>query len=59
MRLRKRFSKGERPHSEEQLWGMMEQEWDALDQEVIDRLIGSMPSRILAIVKAGGSHIKW
>ena len=38
---------------------MMEQEWDALDQEVIDRLIDSMPSRILAIVKAGGSHIKW
>ena len=58
-RLRKRFSTGERPHSEEQLWGMMEEEWDALDQGVIDRLIDSMPSRILAIVNAGGSHIKW
>jgi len=58
-RLRKRFSKIERPHSEDQLWEMMEAEWDAIDQEVIDRLIDSMPSRVQAIVNAGGSHIKW
>ena len=57
--LLRRFSKGERPHCEGQLWGIMEKEWDALNQGVINRLIDSMPSRILAIVNAGGSHIKW
>ena len=58
-RLRKPFSNGERYHSQEQLWGMMEEELDALDQEVVHRLIDSMPSRILAIINAGGSHMKW
>jgi len=58
-RLRKRFSKSKRPHSEDQLWLMMEDEWEAMDQAVIDALIDSLPSRIQAIVKAEGSHIKW
>ena len=57
-RLRRRFSKNvnDRPHSEDELWAVMEEEWEAIDQ-----LIDSMPSRLhwQAIVKAGGSHIKW
>ena len=59
--LRKRFSKNvnERPHSEDELWAVMEKEWEAMDQAVIDRLIDSMPLRLQAIVKVGGSHIKW
>ena len=61
LRLRKRFSKNvnERLHSENELWAVMEEEWEAMDQAVIDRLIDSMPLRLQAIIKAGGSHIKW
>jgi len=60
-RLRKRFSKNveDRPHSEDELFTIMEEEWDAMDQRVIDRLIDSMPSRIQAIIACEGSHIKW
>ena len=59
--LWKRFSKNvnERPHSEDELWAVMEEEWEAMNQAVIDRLIDSMPLRLQAIVKAGGSYIKW
>jgi len=59
-RLRKRFSKNvdDRPHSEDELWAIMEEEWDAMDQRMIDRLIDSMPSRVQAIITSEGSHIK-
>jgi len=59
-RLRKRFTKGEhRPHSEDELWEALSEEWEAIDQGTIDRLIDSMPSRLADVIKAEGSHTKW
>jgi len=60
-RLRKRFSENmdKWPHSEDELWEVMEEEREAIDQAKIDSLVDSMPLRLQAIIDAGGSHIKW
>ena len=60
-RLRKRFSENElaRPHTEDELWEAMREEWDAIPQSTIDRLVDRMPHRIVAVVDSNGSHIKW
>jgi len=61
VRLRKRFTQNisERPTSENELWAIMEEEWDAINQETIDGLIESMVERVDAIVAVNGNHIKW
>ncbi|RPA93018.1 hypothetical protein L873DRAFT_1707475, partial [Choiromyces venosus 120613-1] len=60
-RLWKQFSKNvdEWPHCKDQLWEVMEEEWEAIDQAKIDRLVDSMPFRLQAVIDARGSHIKW
>jgi len=59
-RLRKRFTRGEhRPHTENELWEALSQEWEAMDQCTIDGLIDSMPNRLADVIKVQGSHIKW
>ena len=60
-RLRKRFAEDEqaRPHTEDALWEAMREEWDAIPQSTIDRLVDGMPRRIVAVVDSNGSHIKW
>ena len=58
-RLRKCFTKGEhRPHSADELWKALSEEWEAIDQHTIDRLIDSMPERLQSVIKAQGSHTK-
>ena len=58
--LRKRFTLVEdRPHTEEDLWMAMEEEWEAIDQITIDRLLYSMPNRVTAVISANGGHTKW
>ena len=37
-----------------ELWERVEVEWDKIDAETCARLVGSMPSRIDAVVKAKG-----
>jgi len=60
LRLGKPFTKGEhRPHSEDQLWEALSEEWEAIDQGTMDRLIDSMLSRLADAIKAEGSHTKW
>ncbi|RPA98405.1 hypothetical protein L873DRAFT_1808416 [Choiromyces venosus 120613-1] len=60
-RLCKRFTKNkwERPSSEDELWKVMEEEWDAIDQEVLDKLAEGMPRRVEAIIAVNGNHVKW
>ena len=59
-RLRKRFTRSElRPHTEDELWEALSEEWDKIDQSTLDRLIDSMPDRVAAVVKAEGAHTKW
>jgi len=59
-RLRKRFTRSEhRPHTEDELWEALSEEWERIDQSTLDRLIDSMPERIAAVVKAEGAHTKW
>ena len=39
-RLRKRFTRGENwPHSEDELWEALSEEWERIDQNTLDRLI--------------------
>ncbi|RPB02005.1 hypothetical protein L873DRAFT_1802863 [Choiromyces venosus 120613-1] len=58
--LCKRFTKNkwERPSSEDELWKVMEEEWDAIDQEVLDKLAEGMPRRVEAIIAVNGNHVK-
>lgn len=60
-RLRKRFSDHEPawPHTKDELWEGMQEEWEAIPQGMIDKLVDRMPQRIVAVVDNNGSHIKW
>ena len=59
-RLRKRFTRSElRPHTEDELWEALSEEWDRIDQSTLDHLIDSMPDWVAAVVKAEGAHTKW
>ena len=59
-RLWKRFTLVEdRPHTEEQLWMAIEEEWEAIAQITIDRLLDSMSNRVTAVISANGGHTKW
>ena len=61
VRLRKRFTQNrwERPESEDALWKMMEEEWDNIDQVILDRLVDGLPRRVEAIIAVNGNHVKW
>ncbi|RPB00642.1 hypothetical protein L873DRAFT_1679622, partial [Choiromyces venosus 120613-1] len=61
VRLWKRFTQNtwKRPSSEDELWAVMEEEWEAIDQEILDRLVDSMAGRVEAVVAVRGNHIKW
>ena len=59
-RLRKRFSNiPQRPHREAELFASAQEEWEQISQEVIDKLIDSMPVRLQAVLDADGGHTKW
>lgn len=58
--LRKRFSAIEqRPHSEAELFSAAQEVWAQIPQDVIDKLIDSMPERLQAVLDADGGHTKW
>lgn len=59
-RLHKQFTNTERrPHSANELWEVMQEEWEAIDQEVFDNLVDSMPECIEAVISAERGHTKW
>lgn len=59
-RLRKRFRRrGLRPRSQRELIQAAQEEWEAIPQEMLDRLVDSMPERIKMVLKAKGGHIRW
>ncbi|PWW72884.1 hypothetical protein C7212DRAFT_220514, partial [Tuber magnatum] len=61
IRLHKRFTQNrwERPASDGELWKVMEKEWDAIDQQTLDKLVDSLPCRVEAIIAVNGNHTKW
>ncbi|RPA96938.1 hypothetical protein L873DRAFT_1845066 [Choiromyces venosus 120613-1] len=61
-RLRKRFSHSSaehQPHTKEELWTAMEEEWEAIEQITLDKLLDSMPNCVEAVISANGGHTKW
>ncbi|RPA91798.1 hypothetical protein L873DRAFT_1818836 [Choiromyces venosus 120613-1] len=48
-----------RRNNKEKLWEVMQEEWEAIHQSVLNSLIDSLPDRLRAIVAGGGGHIKW
>ena len=59
-RLRKGFTWGEhRPHSENELWEALSEEWERIDQNTLDRLIDTTPEQVAAVAMADGAHTKW
>jgi hypothetical protein len=58
--LKKRWSSRERrPHSAHELFIAAQEEWEALSQSKLDKLVDSLPSRVEACLKANGGHTKW
>jgi len=42
-----------------ELWDRVAEEWNAIEPEVCQNLIESMPRRIEAVIKAKGGHTKY
>jgi hypothetical protein len=58
--IRKRFSEKEHhPYSAHELFAIVQEEWEEIDQGTIDDLIDLMPCRIQAVIEADGGHTKW
>ena len=58
--LRKRFGKEEkRPHSAEELFEAVKEEWEKIPQEKFDGWVDSMGRRCEDCIKANGGHTKW
>ena len=55
--MKNRVAKRPRAHSVVEMEQQLQEEWDALDQDLIQKLFSSMPNRIAAVIKAkaGGS----
>ncbi|KAI0993203.1 hypothetical protein K3495_g14981 [Podosphaera aphanis] len=49
----------EAPKGVHELWIRAQEIWHGLDGETSQTLIESMPSRVAAVVKANGGHIKY
>ncbi|RPB00637.1 hypothetical protein L873DRAFT_1736137 [Choiromyces venosus 120613-1] len=47
------------PHTVDQLWMIMQEEWEGIDQFTIDRFVDSMPDHVRAVISADGGHTKW
>lgn len=47
------------PKGVHQLWERVVEEWEAIEPEVCQKLIESMPARIEAVIKAKGGHTKY
>jgi transposase len=47
-----------RPHNQTELIKAAQEEWNALNQKMIDRLIDSMPLRIVRVIRAHGGHTR-
>jgi transposase len=59
-RLRNRFSKPERrPHSEDELWQAMVEEWEGIEQDRMDSWVDSMSERVANVIAMDGGHTKW
>ena len=47
------------PKGAHELWERVAKEWNKIPSEVCRGLIGSMPERIAAVIKANGGHTKY
>ena len=48
-----------RPHTVDELWEVMQEEWKKIGVEEIQRLYRSMPARVAALKKARGGYTKY
>ena len=48
-----------RIHSTAELMKIIQEEWDALDIKIIQKIIGSMKKRCQDVIKAKGGHTKY
>ena len=47
------------PHSQEDLWVALQEEWYSIDQAFIDKLYDSIPDRVHAVYKAHGGNTRY
>jgi hypothetical protein len=48
-----------KPTNKDQLWAALQEEWEKLGQEYLDKLYESMPRRIQALYEAQGGYTKY
>ena len=51
--------KGRNPKNKKELWAMMKQEWEGIGKDVTEKLVGSMPKRVLEVIKNKGGPTKY
>ena len=47
------------PKNKNELWQIVKNEWDKIDNSVIKNLYSSIPRRLLSVIKCKGYHIKY
>ena len=57
--VKSRVAKRPRAHSVVEMEQQLQEEWDALDQNLIQKLFNSMPNRIAAVIAAKGGSTKY
>lgn len=57
--LKRRLHICSRPCNKEEMWRMLQKEWYQIDDDYIQRLYSSLPSRVDALVKAKGGNIPY
>jgi len=59
-KLQKRFRDPlKRAHSEDELWEAIQEEWEGLSMEMLNKWIDSMVERVQTVVSKNGGHTKW
>lgn len=51
--------RGTLPSSANELWAMLQEEWECIPQEVIDKLYDSLPLRLAEVVEAKGGNTRY
>lgn len=49
----------ERPRTDEQMNGALQEEWETISSDFLQKLVQSMPARIAAVIEARGGHCRW
>ncbi len=47
------------PRNSEEMWVALQEEWELIEEGYVERLYQSMPERVVALIKAKGSHTRY